>query len=398
MVNTILTPQMITREALRILHQKLNFIGNINRQYDDSFANSGAKIGDTLKIRLPNQYTVRTGKTLSTQDTTEQSVSLAVSNQKGVDVNFSSAELTLSLDDFSTRILEPAMAVLAANLEADAFSMALDVYNAINNIGSAITFKNVMTGRKLLNDNLAPIDNNRTCILNTTDQVDLIDALKGLFQDSSAIAKQYKEGMMGRTGGFDFYENTLIPTQTTGTALSATTYTVNGAVTTNGSSTVTVATGATTFEKGDIITFSGCNRVHPETKADTGALQQFVVTADYAGGAGNISISPAVYTSTGLQNVLATGIPNGATVTKVGGASAVYKPSLVFHKDAFAFATADLIMPKGVDFSAREVYDGISMRIVRAYDINNDNLPCRIDVLYGYKTLRAQLAARILSN
>lgn len=398
MANTILTPQMITREALRILHQKLNFIGNINRQYDDSFANSGAKIGDTLKIRLPNQYTVRTGKTLSTQDTTEQSVSLAVSNQKGVDVNFSSAELTLSLDDFSTRILEPAMAVLAANLEADAFSMALDVYNAVNNIGSAITFKNVMTGRKLLNDNLAPIDNNRTCILNTTDQVDLIDALKGLFQDSSAIAKQYKEGMMGRTGGFDFYENTLIPTQTTGTALSATTYTVNGAVTTNGSSTVTVATGATTFKKGDIITFSGCNRVHPETKADTGALQQFVVTADYAGGAGNISISPAIYTSTGLQNVLATGIPNGATVTKVGGASAVYKPSLVFHKDAFAFATADLIMPKGVDFSAREVYDGISMRIVRAYDINNDNLPCRIDVLYGFKTLRAQLAARILSN
>lgn len=398
MANTILTPQMITREALRILHQKLNFIGNINRQYDDSFANSGAKIGDTLSVRLPNQYTVRTGKTLSTQDTTETKVPLTVATQKGVDVNFSSAELTLSLDDFSARILEPAMAVLAANLEADAFSMALDVYNAVNNIGSAITFKNVMTGRKLLNDNLAPIDNNRTCILNTTDQVDLIDALKGLFQDSSNISKQYKEGIMGRTGGFDFYENTLIPTQTTGTALSATTYTVNGAVTTNGSSTVTVATGATTFKKGDIITFSGCNRVHPETKADTGALQQFVVTADYAGGAGNISISPAIYTSTGLQNVLATGIPNGATVTKVGGASAVYKPSLVFHKDAFAFATADLIMPKGVDFSAREVYDGISMRIVRAYDINTDNLPCRIDVLYGYKTLRAQLAARLLSN
>lgn len=398
MANTLLTPQMITREALRILHQKLNFIGNINRQYDDSFANSGAKIGDTLSIRLPNQYTVRTGKTLSTQDTTENKVPLQVATQKGVDVNFSSAELTLSLDDFSTRILEPAMAVLAANLEADAFSMALDVYNAVNNIGSAVTFKNIMTGRKLLNDNLAPIDNNRTCILNTTDQVDLIDALKGLFQDSSNISKQYKEGIMGRTGGFDFYENTLIPTQTTGTALSATTYTVNGAVTTNGSATVTVATGATTFKKGDIVTFSGCNRVHPETKADTGALQQFVVTADYAGGAGNLAISPAIYTSTGQQNVLATGIPNGATVTKVGGASAVYKPSLVFHKDAFAFATADLIMPKGVDFSAREVYDGISMRIVRAYDINNDNLPCRIDVLYGYKTLRAQLAARILSN
>jgi hypothetical protein len=138
--------------------------------------------------------------------------------------------------------------------------------------------------------------------------------------------------------------------------------------------------------------------VHPETKADTGALQQFVVTADYAGGAGTISVSPAVYTSGGMQNVTSSGIPNGAAVTKVGGASAVYKPSVVFHQDAFAFATADLIMPKGVDFAAREVYDGISMRIVRAYDINNDALPCRIDVLYGYKTIRPQLACRILSN
>ena len=398
MANTILTPSMITREALRILHQKLNFIGNINRQYDDSFAQSGAKIGDTLRVRLPNQYTVRTGKTLSTQDTTENSVSLTVSTQKGVDVNFSSAELTLSLDDFSSRILEPAMAVLAANIEADAFTMIADVYNTVNNVGSAITFKNVMQSRKALNDNLAPLDNNRSIILNTQDQVDLIDSLKGLFQDSTAISKQYRDGMMGRTGGFDFYENTLIPTATTGTAAASTGYTVNGAVTANGSSSVVVATGTTTFKKGDVITFSGCNRVHPETKADTGSLQQFVVTADYAGGAGTLQIAPAIYTSGGMQNVLATGIANGATVAKVGGASAVYKPSLAFHKDAFTFATADLIMPKGVDFSAREVYDGISMRVVRMYDINNDNLPCRIDVLYGYKTLRAQLAARILSN
>ncbi|MDE2439562.1 MAG: hypothetical protein KGP14_00955 [Betaproteobacteria bacterium] len=398
MSNTILTPSMITREGLRILHQKLGFVGNINRQYDDSFAKSGAKIGDTLNIRLPNQYTVRSGKTLSTQDTTENKVPLQVASQKGVDVNFSSAELTLSLDDFSSRILEPAMAVLAANIEADAMSMLLDVYNNVNNIGSAINFNKLLTGRKVLNDNLTPIDSNRAALLNTQDNVDLVDALKGLFQDSTAISKQYREGMMGRTAGFDFYENTLIPTQTTGTCAATTGYTVNGAVTANGSATVTLQTGANTFKKGDIFTVVGCNRVHPETKADTGTLQQFVVTADYAGGAGNLSFAPAIYTTTGQQNVVAAGMANGAAVTKVGGASAVYKPSMVFHQDAFAFATADLIMPKGVDFSAREVYDGISLRIVRAYDINNDNLPCRIDVLYGYKTIRAQLACRVLSN
>lgn len=395
MPNTILTPTAVTREALRVLHQKLSFIGNINRSYDDSFAKSGAKIGDSLKIRLPNEYTVRTGATLSAQDTTETSTTLQVATQKGVDLNFTSADLTLSLDDFSARILEPAMSVLAANMEADAMSMFLDVYNNVNNVGSAITFSKLLGGRKVLNDNLAPIDNNRSALLNTQDNVDLIDALKGLFQDSAAISKQYKEGMMGRTGGFDFYENTLIPTQTTGTAASATTYTVNGASQTG--STVTVATGATTFKKGDIVTFAGCNRCHPETKADTGAPQQFVVTADYAGGAGNLAISPAIVTSGGRQNVTASPT-NGGAVTKVGGASAVYKPSVVFHKDAFAFATADLVMPSGVDFAARETLDGLSMRTVRQYDINNDKFPTRIDVLYGYKTIRPQLACRILSN
>lgn len=398
MPNSILTPTAVTREALRILHQKLNFVGRIKRDYDDSFAKTGARIGDSLKIRLPNEYTVRTGATLSAQDTTEISTTLQVATQKGVDLNFTSVDLTLSLDDFSKRILDPAMSVLAANIEADALNMMLDVYNNVNNTGSAITFKRLMESRKVLNDNLAPMDNDRTVLLNTNDNVDLVDALKGLFQDSAAIKEQYREGSMGRTGGYDFYENTLIGNQLTGTALAATTYTVNGAVTVNGSSSVIVATGATTFKKGDIITFVGCNRVHPETKADTGVLQQFVVTADYVGGAGTLNFAPAIYTSGGRQNVVAAGIANGVAIAKVGGASATYKPSLAFHKDAFAFATADLIMPGGVDFASRQVLDGISMRIVRQYDINNDKFPCRLDVLYGYKTIRPQLACRILSN
>ncbi|MRT30812.1 P22 phage major capsid protein family protein [Herbaspirillum sp. CAH-3] len=398
MANAILTPTMVTRKALMILHQKLNFVGSINRQYDDQYAKKGAKIGSTLQIRVPNEFTVRTGRTLAAQDVNEQSVSLTMATQKGVDVNFTSAELTLSLDDFAERILEPAMAVLAANIEADAFNMALDVYNTVNNVGNAATLRTLLTGRKLLTDSLTPTSN-RALILNTQDNLDLVDGLKGLFQDSSTIADQYREGLVGLTAGFGkIYENTLLPSQQTGTALSATTYTVNGAVTANGSSSVVVASGSTTFKKGDVITFAGTNRVHPETKADTGMLQQFVVTADYAGGAGTLSISPAIYTSTGRQNVVSTGIANGAAITKVGGASAVYKPSLAFHRDAFAFVTADLEMPEGVDFSAREVYDGLSMRVVRQYDITNDAFPCRIDVLYGYKAIRAQLAARLLSN
>jgi hypothetical protein len=399
MANTILTPTAVTREALRILHQKLNFIGSINRQYDSSFAKDGAKIGTDLKIRLPNEYTVRTGANLSTQATSEISTTLSVATQKGVDTTFSTSELTLSLQDFSERILEPAMTVLAANIEADALNMVKDVYQAVNNIGSAITLNKVLTARKLLTDALAP-QSSRSLLLNTQDNLDLVDGLKGLFQDSSTIAKQYREGMVGSTAGFgDIYENTLLASQTTGTALSATTYTVNGAVTTNGSTTVTVAVGATTFKQGDVFTVAGCNRVHPETKVDTGVLQQFVVTADYVGGAGNLSFAPAIYTSGGRQNVTAGGMPTGNAITKVGGASAVYKPSLAYHKDAFTFVTADLEdVSKYGAWGAREVMDGVSMRIARQYAIGTDTIPCRIDVLYGYKTIRAQLAARILSN
>lgn len=396
MPNTILTPTAVTREALRVLHQKMTFVGNINRQHDSSFAKEGAKIGSDLKIRLPNEYVVRSGATLSTQDTSETSTTLSVSSQKGVDLNFTSADLTLSMDDFSKRIIEPAMAVLAANIEADAISMYKDVYQIVDNDASAITFKNIMQGRQKLVDSLTPMDNNCSVLLGTGHNVTLVDALKGLFQDQSAIKKQYKDGIMGRTAGFDFYESTHASDHTTGTAAKTTTYTVNGAVTTNGSSTVTVAVGATTFKQGDIFTVAGCNRVHPETKVDTGQLQQFVVTADYAGGAGNVSFSPAIYTTGGRQNVVAAGMPNGAAIVKVGaGASELLNSSMAFHKDAFTFATADLIMPSGVDFAAREVYDGISMRVIRDYDINNDKFPCRLDVLYGYKAIRPQLAARI---
>ena len=396
MANSILTPTAVTRKALQILHQKLNFIGNINRQYDSSFADSGAKIGSQLKIRLPNQYTVRTGAAISTQDTTENSTTLSVATQKGVDTTFTTAELTLSLDDFSARILEPAMAVLASNIEADALNMVKDVYQSVNNVGSAITLNKVLTARKTLTDALAPSDK-RKLILNTQDNLDLVDSLKGLFQDGNEIAKQYRDGMVGRTAGFgEIYENTLLASQTTGTAASATTYTVNGAGQTG--SGVIVATGATTFAVGDVVTFAGCNRVHPETKADTGVLQQFVVTAAYAGGAGTLAVSPSIVTSGGTQNVSASPT-NGGAVTKIGGASAVYRPSIAFHENAFTFATADLedVSQYGA-WGSRQVYDGISMRVARQYAINTDTIPCRIDILYGYKTIRAELAARILSN
>jgi hypothetical protein len=398
MANTILTPTAVTREALVILHQKLNFVGNINRSYDASFANEGAKIGTDLKIRLPNQYTVRSGATLSAQDTSETSTTLQVTSQKGVDVNFTSAELTLSLDDFSNRVLEPAMSVLAANIEADAMSMYEDVYQEVSDVGAAITTRDVLTGNKKLTDSLSPTP--RVLNMNTQDNLELVEAIAGKFNDAAKISKAYREGMVASQffGFKDVYENTMWPIHTTGTDDGTGDYLVNGASQTG--STLTVDTGAGTFKKGDIIFVTGVNAVHPETKADTGRLQQFVVTADVGTSATSIPISPALTVSGASQNVTGSPADNAPILkresdeTTAIGAAADYSISMGFHKDAFAFATADLIKPKGVDFCAREVMDGISLRIVRDYDINNDKMPCRIDVLYGYKTIRPELAVR----
>lgn len=390
MANTLLTPTAVTRESLRILHQKLNFVGNIVREYDDSYAKSGAKIGDSLKIRLPNQYTVRSGATLSAQDTTESSVTLQVATQKGVDLNFTSVDLTLSLDDFSKRIIQPAMSVLAATIEADALSMYKDVSNSIWNGGSAATYNKALDARVLLQRALAP-QSDRMALMDSLAMADVVKDTKSLFQDDASLAKQYKEGYMGRAAGFDWAENTMMPAHTRGGSNGA--YLVNGAAQTG--ATLTVDTGANAPSQGDIITIAGVFSVHPETKVSTGVLQQFVVGASAT--TTSFPISPAIVTSGATQNVSGSPADNAA-VTFLGTASTAVQTSLLFQKEAFAFATADLVMPSGVDFASRQVLDGISMRVVRQYDINNDKFPCRLDVLYGYKTLRPQLAVRYHNN
>lgn len=398
MSNTNLTLGMVTREALRVLHQKSNFIGAINRQYDDQYARKGAKIGSSLKIRKPNQYTIRTGKTMNIPDNAETYETLTLATQKGVDLpGFSSAEMALDIDDFSKRYIEPAVSVLAAGIEADAFSMYKNVWQEEDNSGSACTIKNVLNARKKLTDSLTP-NAPRVLTLNTQANVDLVDGLKGLFLPQSTLSDQYRTGMVGETASFGrVYENTLLPRHTVGSQDGA--YVTNGA-TSSGDNTVTVATGTGTLKAGDIITFSTVYAVHPESKVSTGVLAQFVITTDYSGGAGDITISPTPQFSGATQNVTSvTGtIPTGATITVNGTASTAHDISLAFHEDAFTFVTADLELPRGVHDAARETMDGISMRMIQAYDIQNDLFLCRIDVLYGYLAVRPQLACRIASN
>lgn len=405
MANTILTPTQVTREALRILHEKINFIGSINRQYDSSFANAGAKIGDSLAIRLPNEFTVRTGAVIDVQQVAEQSVTMSMATQKGVDISFTSKELTLHLDDFSSRILEPAMSTLASHIEADALSMVKDVYNVANfatdltpsSSDTTPSMAQILAAKVKLNQMLTPKDRNRTALLDSSATAGLVDALKALFQDQSSLSKQYREGVMGYASGFTFAENDLLPSQTVGDRV------VDDAkYVASGSSGATFKiddfTAATpTIKAGEIIRVAGVYAVHPETKVAYPWLKTFVVTSNVncTSNAGTLTISPAIVTSGAGQNVSAAPV-NAAAVYFCGDASATFGQQICYHKDAFAFVTADLedVSQYGT-WGARETMDGISMRIARQYQITNDTIPCRIDVLYGYKAIRPQLACRI---
>lgn len=401
MSNTYLSPTIITREALRILHQEAVFIESINRQYDSQFANSGAspsgKLGPSLTIRLPNQFVVRTGAVMDLQDLAEDSIVLTVATQKGVDFSFPMTDLTLTIDQFGPRYVQPAITRLAAAVEADAITMYKDVYSFVDQDTVALAFLHYLQLRQKMNEKLVPDDGNLTVLMHETHNVKLVDAVKGLFNPQSNINSQYKKGEVARdTAGFNkFMHSTLFPTHTTGTAAKTTGYSIDSTGTITGS-TITIKTGSTTFLKGDVVTIATLNAVHPETKADLGYLQPFVVTADSGANATSLAISPAIVTTGAKQNVSAAIAADQVIVKLAAGASETLVQSLAYHPDAFTFVSADLIDPSQFGtWGKREKMDNISMSLARQFDITNYRVPARFDVLYGYKTIRPQLAARL---
>ena len=408
MSNTIKTLAAgdITRKSLAILHNKLVFCKTINRQYDDRFARSGAKNGGTLLIREPNQFTVRSGAVMDTQDVTETTQTLTVATQRGIDVNFSSVELTLSMDDFAERILEPAMARLAAELDKIVITASMkDVYNhVLGTKGSPSSLVDVRTARAKLNQGMAP-SGNRTMLLESLSMNNVVADSKALFSPSSEIAKQYEQGLVGHAAGFTFRETEMIPTITGGTMADTDAALVDtSSAIVSGTATIalTSATTAGTVKAGQVFTIADVFAVNPETKVAYPHLQQWVITADGVASGGNITlnVSPTPYTSGAKQNVslVSAGASKAVLMETVGGSGTIsvpYNQGLAYHKDAFTLVTADLEMPRGAHFAARKSYDGISMRIWRDGDIINDKFPCRIDILFGYKTLRPEWASRL---
>lgn len=402
MPNTLLTIDEITRECARVLHSNLTFLKGVNKDYDASFAQTGAKIGDTLRVRKPWKPAVTDGRVMTAQDYIENYVALPVTNQKHVGLSFTSAERTLKLDDYSERVITPAMATLASNVEAAMLlSVTKEVYSSVGTPGVTPAAYQVWgdAGQKL-DEYLAPRDSNRMVCANPAAMNRTVDGLKGLFEDGNSLSDQYKNGVMKYAAGFKWAMDQNIINLTTGSRTGTILNNdASGTNNTQGNTTVSLdgLGGATqTVKKGEVFTIAGVYAVNQETKQSTGALQQFVVTADATGSGSAIaalSVSPAMYTTGGRQNIDA--FPaNDAAITFMGSASTPYPQNLAFHRDAFTFATADLEMPDSGKAS-RANYDGIAVRVWKQGDIVNDLHYCRVDVLFGYCTVYAELANRV---
>jgi hypothetical protein len=388
---------MITRKALEILENNLVITRNVNRQYDDSFAVEGAKIGSTLRIRLPDRALVTDGAALQVQDDNEQYTTLTVASQKHIGVNFTSAELTMQLDDFAERVLKPRISQLASSIDADVANSYKYIGNTVGTPGATPSTSLVLLqAQQKLNENAA-VMNPRYATVNPAANAGLVEGLKGLFNPQDTISKQFKNGMMG-TGVLGYDEINMsqsIKQFTTGTR-AATGNTTGAAVTSEGATTLTLTVGSgETIVAGDVFTIADCYSVNPQTRESTGSLFQFVALASTTSTTtATVTVAPMYSAANALatMNVLPA---TSKAVVFVGAASSQYAQNLVYHKDAITFATADLLLPQGVDMAARAVHNGISLRVVRQYDINNDRMPCRIDVLYGYSVIRPQMAVRM---
>lgn len=399
MANNFITSSMVAKESLRLLENNLVFSRGVTRKYDEEFSGDRA-IGDTITVKVPPKYTVRSGAVAAVQDHKPTSVAVQLDSQKGIDVAFTSKELTLSIEEFSKEVLQPQIIQLANQIDYDGLALYSKIANAVGTPGTLpSSLKTYAQGGSALDNEACPVDDQRSVVLSSLSQVELIDAQKGLFNAPAEITKQYKKGQMGQAAGFDFAMTQNIPIHTVG-PLGGTPL-VNGASQV-GASLVSdgwTASAGSRLKKGDTFTIAGVYAVNPLTKQNTTQLRRFVVTADVSSdGSGNatLPIFPAIVTSGSEQNVTAAPADNAA-ITVLGAANTVTPVNLAYHKSAFVLATAQLQLPKGMDMASRmsDPASGLSIRFVRGFDITNDKFISRLDVLYGWQVVRPEFACRI---
>lgn len=412
MANTLLTSSIIQKEALMILENELTFTKNVNREYDDKFGNAGAKIGATINARKPPRYVGRSGQALQVESSTENYVPITLDTQFGVDISFSSTDLALHIDEFSDRFLKPAMAAIANKIDFDGLQLYKDINRYVNagagastygtsgtlNGGSATVAQvqgQILTAGAILTESGVP-NESRGLVLDPISQVSSATPMLAMFNPQAKVSSIFAKGSIGAaTLGFDWAADANVGNFVPMAAGSVTALTSAPA---SGAATIAVTSTAGTVPRGTVLTIAGVFAINPQNRQSTGRLMQFVVTADtVVSTTGTLPIYPA-YIPSG-QFATCSGTP-GATAAvnilasgAIGGTGA--SQNLAFHKNAFTLATADLLLPGGVDMAERANYKGMSMRMVRQYDINSDMFPVRFDVLYGWKTIYPELAVRV---
>jgi hypothetical protein len=401
MANSIITPQLVTRRAISLFRNANPFLQAMDRQSQDEFGNpsvAGQKPGATIQIRLPNDYTLRTGPTAVPQSTTEQKTPLTVAKQIGVDIAFSQVDRTLSIQDYSQRILEPAINTIVGGIAADVMTGAEAICNLVHNVdGSNNTISPTLTtwatAGALLDKQSTP-RGQRKVVLDPVTMARTVASFSGLFNSQAKVGDQYASAMIGRgVLGMDWMQDpTVIPHVT---AAYGTLPTVNGANQTG--SAITVTTTTAPLNAGDVITFAGVYAVNRVTKVSTGFLRQFVVTAAVPTGSTSIPIYPALVPGAGAEQApfqTVTASPaSGAAIVCLTNASETYRKNFIFVPQAVTLAVVPMEMPtRGVVESYRESYDGVSIRLISFYDGINDQTITRLDLLYGFLWVRPEWA------
>jgi len=418
--NTLLTDQHITSEALMILENNLTFTKQVNRELQREYTGPTHR-GATIFVKKPPRYTVRDGQNVSVQDTTITQVPLTLNHQYGVDVQFSSQDLTLSIDAFSEQVLAPQIVAIANQIDYAGLALASQVANTVGTPGttpgSGATAQQTLgvfsNAGAALDKTGTPRDNQRALVINEDCQASVIPALSGLFQDSGSISDQYKKGTMGTALGFKWSMSQNVNSYTTGAQ--GGTPQINGTVTPQaGPSGTSLSASSTTFNvptkgwtastqvlnAGDVVTFAGCYQTNPVSLATTNKLKQFVLvqnaTSDGSGNA-TLVVSEPMITSGAWKNVSNVPAANAAVIVSTSPANTVSPMNLAFHKQAFTFASVNLPLPGGVHMSARKSDDqlGISLRFVAGYNISTDQFLGRFDILCGWGVIRPEWAVRI---
>lgn len=395
--NNFLDSTLVAREALRLLHAELSFVGSITRTYSDEFAQKGAKVGEKVQARIPNRFKGREGRMYERSVIRERSIDVVLDRQKGVDLSFTSEDLTLDIDEFSDRFLRPAAKQLATHIEWDVLSLAHRVGQAVLCPAHGLTVGEVLKGRRYLDDSLAP-QSGRRGLFCPAHVRSLTKSIRRQYNPASTIAKVYEDRAFSRLSGFQFNDTTVMPPFVSGEGdRGASSGVLKAAITGNNQSSCALkGSNKGALKPGDGFMFDGVYAVHPETQVPYSYLKQFSVVSVAADG--TLVFTPEIDLRGVYRNVSVDSIPADTRLLKSFPRDGFMESSVVYHPDAFAFVTADLEVPRGVDFAARESHDGISMRLVRDYDGKGDQMLCRFDVLYGYCLLDESLACRLVSQ